>query len=349
MNIAELETPVPVIDLDIFERDLVKLQTYLSQHNIANRPHIKTHKSVAIARMQIEAGATGVTCQKLGEAEVMADGGIDDIFVPYNIVGEHKLARLAALMGRAEISVTADSIDTVRGLSTAAQRAGKPLRVLVEFDGGMRRCGVQTPEEAASLARAIASDHHLIFGGLMTYPNTPALNTFTQATRALLQPDGISVDWVSGGGTACMWQAHTHPELTEHRAGMYIFGDRGTITKGAMTLEETSFRVLATVVSRPTDERGVLDAGSKTLSSDTLGLDGHGFIVEYPEARIFGLSEEHGHVDFSACAHTPRVGERVTVIPNHVCPVVNLFDELVQVRNSQVVGIWHVDARGRVR
>jgi D-serine deaminase-like pyridoxal phosphate-dependent protein len=349
MNIHELETPVPVVDLDMFERDLYKLQNYLSQHNIANRPHIKTHKSTAIAKMQMDAGAVGVTCQKLGEAEVMADAGISDIFLPYNLLGEAKLARLTELMQRATVCVTADSIDTVRGLGTAAKRAGKPLKVLVEFDCGMGRCGVQTPAEAATLAREIARDDNLIFGGLMTYPNRDTLDPFAQQTRALLKVDGIAVEAVSGGGTACMWQAHTHPELTEHRAGMYIFGDRGTMLAGAMALEDISFRVLATVVSRPTSDRGILDSGSKTLSSDLLGLTGHGFIVEYPDAKIFGLSEEHGHVDFSACTKKPVIGERVTVIPNHVCPVVNLFDEIVQVRNGEAVGIWRVDARGKVK
>lgn len=349
MNLNDLETPAPYVDLDVFERDLHKLQAYLSQHHIANRPHIKTHKSVTIAQMQMAAGAVGITCQKLGEAEVMAAGGIPDIFLPYNLLGDAKLGRLADLMRQTKMSVTADSIDTVRGLGKAAQRAGQPLTVLVEFDCGMGRCGVQTPAEAAALARAIASDDHLHFGGLMTYPNRAELDPFVREVRELIAKDGLVIERVSGGGTACMWQAHTHPELTEHRAGMYIFGDRGTLNSGAMALDEISFRVAATVVSRPTETRGIVDAGSKTLSSDMLGLQGYGLIVEYPDARIAGLSEEHGTVDFSACATKPRIGERVTIIPNHVCPVVNLFDEIVQVRAGEVVGAWRVDARGKVK
>ncbi len=349
MNIHSLETPVITVDLDVFERNLRKLQTYLSSHNIANRPHIKTHKVPEIARMQMDAGAVGITCQKLGEAEVMADAGVTDIFLPYNLVGEGKLARLAELMQRVTMSVTADSRETVQGLSQAAQRAGKPLEVLIEFDSGAHRCGVQTPEQAAELARVVASSPGLVFGGLMTYPNTDQLDPFVRATRELLRVDGIEIKRVSGGGTACMWHAHEHAELTEHRAGMYIFGDRATLKAGAMTLDECSFRVLATVVSRPTDDRGILDCGSKTLSSDTLGLDGHGLIVEYPEARMYGLSEEHGHTDFSKCDKRPHIGERVTVIPNHCCPVANLFDQLVQVRNGDVVGTWQVAARGKVQ
>lgn len=349
MNLNDLETPAPYVDLDMFERDLHKLQAYLSQHNIANRPHIKTHKSVAIAQMQMAAGAVGVTCQKLGEAEVMAAGGIPDIFLPYNLVGDAKLGRLADLMSQTTMSVTADSLDTIQGLKRAARRAGQPLTVLVEFDCGMGRCGVQSPAEAARLAREIAGDDHLHFGGLMTYPNCVEMNAFVREVHELIAKDGLTIEGVSGGGTACMWQAHTHPELTEHRAGMYIFGDYGTLLAGAMSLEEISFRIVATVVSRPTETRGILDAGSKTLSSDKFDLNGYGLIVEYPDARIAGLSEEHGTVDFSACATKPRIGERVTIIPNHVCPVVNLFDEIVQVRNGEVAGAWRVDARGKVK
>jgi len=354
MNLNDLETPAVVVDLDRFEANLHKLQRYLSSHHIANRPHIKTHKIPQIAHMQTEAGAVGITCQKLGEAEVMADASITDIFLPYNIIGG-KIARLAALMKRVAISVTADSAETVQHLKQAAQLArrndgkpDKPLEVLVEFDSGMHRCGVQTPEEAAALARLIHATSELTFGGLMCYPNTATLDPFVRATRALLASDKVEIKRVSGGGTACMWHAHEHAELTEHRAGMYIYGDRATIKSGAMTQDECSFRVLATVVSRPTAERGILDCGSKTLSSDLLGLTGHGLIVEYPDAVIYALSEEHGHTDFSKCPTKPHIGERVTIIPNHCCPVTNLFDEIMQVRGDEVVGTWKVAARGKV-
>lgn len=348
MRIEDLETPAPVVDLDKLDANIVKLQSYLSSHGIANRPHIKTHKIPEIAHMQIRGGAVGITCQKLGEAEVMADAGIRDIFLPYNLVGERKLERLTKLMKRATVSVTADSEFTARGLSEAAQRAGKPLPVLVEFDSGAHRCGVQTPQEAADLAKRIAALPGLTFGGLMCYPNTEQLDPFVREARALLGEAGLGIGRVSGGGTACMWQAHTHRELTEHRAGMYVYGDRATVERGAMTVEECSFTVIATVVSRPTAERGILDCGSKTLSSDTLGMTGHGLILEYPDAKIYGLSEEHGHVDFSACAARPAIGERVTVLPNHCCPVSNLFDRVAGVRKGEVELTWRVAARGMV-
>src|SRR5690349_415444 len=334
MRVDELETPVPVVDIDRLEANISRLQAYLGEHGIANRPHIKTHKIPAIARMQVEAGAVGITCQKVSEAEVMADAGFTDIFLPYNILGESKLARLMALAARTSLSVTADSDVVVRGLSAAAQKAGLTLAVLVECDTGAQRCGVQSPQQAAELARLIAGQPGLHFGGLMTYPTSDVLDGFVAETRALLADDNLPIERVSGGGTPCMWQAHEHPEVTEHRAGMYVYGDRLTLRSGAVALEHCALRVYATVVSRPTPERGILDAGSKSLSMDLHGLDGYGYICEYPDAKIYALTEEHGHVDFSACEHKPEIGDRLTIIPNHCCTVTNLFDEVVGVRGD---------------
>lgn len=349
MRVEELETPVPVVDIGRMEANITRLQMYLDEHRIASRPHIKTHKIPAIAQMQMDAGAVGITCQKISEAEVMAEAGFDDIFIPYNILGENKLRRLMALAARARISVTADSSVVVRGLSDAAQKAGLTLNVLVECDTGAQRCGVQSPGEAADLARLIASLSNLHFGGLMTYPTSEHLDNFVRQTRSLLHDDQLDIERVSGGGTPCMWEAHTHPELTEHRAGIYVYGDRLTLRSGSVTLQDCAIRVHTTVVSRPTSDRGILDAGSKSLSSDLHGLDGYGYICEYPEARIYQLSEEHGHVDFSDCQRKPETGERVTVIPNHCCTVTSLFDEVIGARSGQVEVTWQVAARGTVR
>jgi D-serine deaminase-like pyridoxal phosphate-dependent protein len=344
--VEQLETPVAVVDLDRLAANITRLQQYLDQHQIANRPHIKTHKIPEIAQMQVAAGAVGITCQKLGEAEVMADAGIEDIFVPYNILGAAKLERLAELSRRVRLSVTADSEQVVRGLSDTARRFDLELPVLVECDIGLGRCGVQTPDEAVALARTIARSPGLHFGGLMTYPNNQRLDPFVQAVKTSLSEDGIGVERVSGGGTPGMWQVHLHTELTEHRAGMYIYGDRYTLRSEAMGLADCSFSVKTTVVSRPTADRGILDAGSKTFSSDLLGLEGYGLILEYPEAQIVALSEEHGQVDFSDCTSRPEIGERVTVIHNHCCTVNNLFNEIVGVRDDRVEVVWPVAARG---
>ena len=349
MRLDELETPVPVVDIDRMEANISRLQEYLDQHKIANRPHIKTHKIPAIAQRQMDAGAVGITCQKVSEAEIMAEAGFNDIFLPYNIVGEKKLQRLMTLASRITVSVTADSAVVIRGLSRAAEHAGLNMTVLVECDTGAGRCGVQSPAEAAELALLIAGLPNLHFGGLMTYPTNEHLDDFVRSTRSLLKGAGLPIERVSGGGTPCMWQAHMHPELTEHRAGIYVYGDRLTLRSGAVLLENCALQIHTTVVSRPTAERGILDAGSKSLSSDLHGLDGYGYICEYPDAKIYALSEEHGHVDFSACAQKPQIGERLTVIPNHCCTVTSLFDEVVGVRDGEVEIIWPVAARSTVR
>jgi D-serine deaminase-like pyridoxal phosphate-dependent protein len=348
-TIDQLETPVAVVDLDRLEANIARLQVYLDEHGIANRPHIKTHKIPEIAHMQLRAGAVGITCQKLGEAEAMAQAGVQDIFLPYNILGEAKLERLTCLARRVSVSVTADSGVTVRGLAAAAKRADLTLPVLVECDIGGRRCGVQSPQAAADLARLIVALPGLRFGGLMTFPTLEGTDAFVRACKALLAKDGIRVECVSGGGTPCMWQAHTVEELTEHRAGTYVYGDRYSHRSGAMRMEDCAFTVITTVVSRPTADRGILDGGSKTFSSDPMGQEGYGLLLEYPAAKLYSLSEEHGCVDFSACPERPAVGARVTVVPNHVCVVSNLFDHVVGVRGEKVEVIWPVACRGALQ
>ncbi|MGC9348494.1 MAG: D-TA family PLP-dependent enzyme [Anaerolineae bacterium] len=349
MNIASLDTPVVIVDLDRAEANIERLQRYLDEHGIANRPHIKTHKVPQLARQQMDAGAVGITCQKVSEAEVMVDAGIGDVFIPYNLIGETKLRRLMAMARRASVCVTADSAFVVRGYAAAAQASGIELPVLVEFDTGAHRCGVQSPAEAAELARLIAHSPGLSFGGLMTFPYNAYSDDFVRDTRTHLKSDGIEIACVSYGGTPGMWGAHECTEVTEYRAGTYIYGDRSIVRSGAMTEDQIALTVLTTVVSRPTADRGILDGGSKTFSSDLLGFEDHGLILEYPKARFYAMSEEHGHVDFSACPRKPEIGERVRVMPNHACPVSNLFEEVVGVRGDEVEVVWPVAARGKVR
>jgi len=345
----QLDTPVAVVDLHKLEDNIHRLQSYLDTHGIANWPHIKTHKIPTIAHKQIAAGAAGITCQKLGEAEIMAREGIQDIFLPYNIIGPAKLARLMRLAQQIRISVTADSTFVVEGLSEAARQNDVILPVMVEFDTGLARCGVQTPQQAVNLARLIDRQSHLVFDGLMTYPVNERTTPFVQQTKSFLDQERIPVRQVSVGGTPQMWQAHEYPFVTQYRAGMYVYGDRYTLHSGAMKLEQVAFSVMTTVVSRPTPDRGIIDGGSKTFSSDLVGLDGCGLILEYPQARIYKLSEEHGHVDFSNCPQKPEIGDRITVIPNHCCSVSNLFNEIVAVRDGIVDTIWPVAARGAVQ
>jgi D-serine deaminase-like pyridoxal phosphate-dependent protein len=250
------------------------------------------------------------------------------------------------------MSVAADSAVVALGLSAALGRAGVEVGFLVECDTGFNRTGVQSPEAAADLAELVDSLPGLRFDGLMTYPTLPETGPRLRAAMEQIRARGLEVRTVSAGGTPTLFTNHEVPEVTEVRAGTYLYGDRSCIANGSVPLEDCALRVRATVVSRPTADRGLLDSGSKTLTNDPAeeaSGGGHGLIVEYPEARIYVLSEEHGHVDFSACAGRPEVGEVVTVIPNHACGCTNMHDDVVVHRGGRVVGTWPVAARGKLR
>jgi D-serine deaminase-like pyridoxal phosphate-dependent protein len=344
-------TPAAVVDLDIVEANIARVQAICDAAGVANRPHIKTHKSPVLAKMQVAAGARGITCQKLGEAEVMVDGGLDDILISYNILGSQKLGRLGALMQRALITVAADNPVTIVGLPEAAVIAGRDLSVVVECDTGRERAGVATPGEAIEMARLIAASPGLSFAGFLLYPpedgwsRTQAfLDQALAGTRAL----GLEARIISTGGSPNIPQIGALRGATEHRPGTYIFNDRMQMKAGVATLDDCAFSIYSTVVSRAGEMRGILDAGSKTLTTDSGGLDGHGHIREYPAARIARFAEEHGFLDLAACNDRPKVGEVVRVIPNHVCVTVNMFDRLIAVRGSEIVGEIAVAARGRL-
>ena len=352
MDVSSLDTPVATVDLDAVERNIARMQGYCDEHGLAFRPHIKTHKLPALAHMQMRAGAVGITCQKLGEAEVMEAAGLRDILLSFPLVGATKAERLAALAGEATVSVVGDSDVIARGLSPALARAGTEVGFLVECDTGFGRTGVQTPQAAADLAELVHALPGLRFDGLMTYPTLPGTGPWLRAAIDEIQARGLPVATVSGGGTPTFFSNHEVPEVTEVRAGTYVYGDRSCIASDSVPLEDCALRVRATVASRPTPERGILDCGSKTLTNDPAeGADGgdRGLIVEYPEARIYDLSEEHGHVDFSACASRPEVGEVITIVPNHACGCTNLHDEVVVHRGGRIVGFWPVAARGKLR
>jgi D-serine deaminase-like pyridoxal phosphate-dependent protein len=351
MQIDDIETPAVLIDLDIVDRNLRAAQNYADAHGLKLRPHVKTHKLPGLARAQMALGAAGITAQKLGEAEAMADGGIRDIFLPYNILGAAKLARLKALHDRVTLSVTTDSHDTLAGYAAQFRDPGHRLTVLIECDTGGGRCGVQSADEALSLARAIAVEPGLHYGGLMIYPRRGAVDetrAWLETTVAALTTAGLPPSIVSTGGTPDFLRAAEVGTATEHRPGTYIYNDRMQVGWGHGTWEDCAMTVLTTVVSRPTPTRAVLDAGSKALAADLAPMPGHGRIVAYPDAVITALNEEHGIVDLSACTTRPRIGERVRVIPNHACVVTNLFDQVHLLRGGKVVEIATVTSRGKL-
>ncbi len=347
MNIDQLETPSVLIDLDRMERNIAQMQARCAAAGVALRPHIKTHKIPEIARMQLDAGAVGIACQKVGEAEIFAGAGFDDILIPYNILGAAKAARLADLALYNRITACADNLPVIAGLSDAAAALDIRLRVMVEMTTEIERAGAPV-ERAVELAQAIEDDEHLHFAGLMVYPSNPTIRPALQEALALLDERGIGVDSVSGGGTGAVLHAAEVPELTEIRVGTYVFNDWTTVTRGWCPLDDCAMTVRATVVSRPTETRAILDSGSKTLSSEVIE-SGYGYIVEYPAARIYKLNEEHAYVDVSACEVKPQIGETVSVIPVHTCVVTNLHDVLYGVRGGEVEVEWTVAARGKVR
>ena len=350
--VKELDTPAVTIRLDIMEDNIRRVQAHLARHGIGNRPHIKTHKIPAIGKLQMQAGAMGITCQKIGEVEVFVDAGVaDDILLTFNILGQAKTDRLMALCRRAPgLAVVLDNEVVARGLSEAGARHGVDVPFLVECDTGFGRTGVQTPSAAFDLARLAARLPRMQFRGPMTFPNRePTTREFFEGALALFKGAGMPVPVVSGGGTPALFTAQNIPMLTEHRAGTCVFNDVMVVASGTATWDNCAMRVRATVVSRPTDGRAILDCGTKVLTSDQYGQKGFGHVLEYPEAVVGNLSEEHGIVDLSACAERPQVGEIVHVVPNHCCVVSNMVDELYGVRGEKVEVVWPVAARGRVR
>ena len=348
----EFSTPAVVIDLDRVERNIARVQELCDSVGLANRPHIKTHKSPALARMQVAAGARGITCQKLGEAEVMVEGGLDDILISYNLIGEEKMRRLGRLLQRATVTVAADNAVTIAGLPNAAEIAGRPLDVVIECDTGRKRAGVETAREAVQLARDIQAQPRLSFAGLLFYPTEqswPQTQRFFDEAIEGIRALGLAPRIVSTGGTPNLQHIGELKGATEHRAGTYIFNDRMMLNCGSARPEDCALTVYSTVVSRAAPERGILDAGSKTLTADGGGLDdGFGTILEYPRAKIAAFAEEHGFIDLSASNARPLVGEVVRVVPNHVCVVVNMVDRMIAVRGDRVVDVLPVAARGRL-
>jgi D-serine deaminase-like pyridoxal phosphate-dependent protein len=362
-HIDQLETPAVVVDLDVLEANIARLASYAQRHGLRLRPHTKTHKTPAIAQMQVASGSHGITVAKTGEAEVMAKSGLDNILLAYPVFGENKLAKLAALALKTKITIAVDSAVTAEALSRAAQSAGSTLDLLVEIDVGMRRCGVGSPEDAETLAKRIDSLAGLRFAGLNLYPGhiwvPPAeqvepLRALTAKVAEVLDRlsrSGLSCEVVSGGSTPTALQSHQVAGLTEIRPGTYVFNDRNTLGVGACSLADCALRVLVTVVSTAVPGRAIVDGGSKTFSGDRLlsgTREGFGLVLEFPEILFESMSEEHGHLNTTTSAQTLRIGNRLSILPNHVCACVNMHDRLYYHRKGVVEGCWEVAGRGRV-
>lgn len=348
-TVDDLDTPAVIVDLDVLEKNISGMQQVCSKADIALQVHIKTHKIPEIAHLQLRAGAVGICCQKLGEAEVMVNGGVrGNILVPYNIVGKQKLIRLARLSKRARMTVAVDSETTANGISEQLQKDGGSVRVLVEMDTGGKRTGAQSPRAVVELAQKVSKMPGLDLRGVMTYPSRLEAKPFFDETIDLFRKAGLPIDEISGGGTG-------HEAISKQigctvtRSGSYIFegmrrigGDRNP--PNAVTC---ATRMVVTVVSTPTPDRIIIDGGQKTFQSRP--SNPYGYIVEHPDAKIYGMSVEHGHVDVSGSSHKFRVGERLSVVPQHQGMAINLHDVAYAVRKGMVEAVWPVAGRGRVQ
>lgn len=362
MKIHEIDTPAVLVEAETLDRNLRKMAGYCKALNLALRPHTKTHKIPEIARLQIKYGSPGITVAKLGEAEVMADAGLIDITVVYPLWGESKWKRLAELAKRVRIAVTMDSLAIAEGISRAAKTAGVEVGIRLEFDTGLRRCGLPLQERSIETAKRIFALPNLRWEGISVYPghimgnrasreeDIAIENERLDQLYALLDAAGIPYPLVSGGNTPAAFESHRFHGLTEIRPGTYVFNDRNTVDAESAKFSDCAATVLTTVVSTSVPGRAIIDAGSKTLSADAL-LSGsgqyHGYIQDHPEYTLEELSEEHGHIAIRENAAI-RVGDRLRVIPNHICPCINLHDQVYVVSGDQVIEKWKVAGRGMV-
>ncbi len=340
MIMKDLPTPALVIDSAVVDRNLSRMANYARQHGLALRPHTKTHKSRKLGARQIHSGAQGLAVAKVGEAEVMAEI-CDDLLIAYPTLDAPRTSRLARLAATKTIRVGIDSPEAAQALGAAARGADVAMGILVELDVGFGRTGVASPEAAWRLAEVVLQTKGLRLDGLMCYPGHVAQPSEAQAAPlrevtarleaalAIWKQHGAQATIVSGGSTPTAFQSHLVPQYTEIRPGTYIFNDMNIVRGGWASLEDCAARIIATVVSNAVIGQVVIDAGTKTLTSDRCAPapdSGHGYLVEYPDAVITKLTEEHGQIDIRNCNRPPKLGERVTVIPNHICPCVNLQD-----------------------
>jgi D-serine deaminase-like pyridoxal phosphate-dependent protein len=361
---TSIDTPALVVSEEILHRNIAGMAAFAKSVGVNLRPHIKTHKCVQIARLQLAAGAIGMTCAKVGEAEVMVNqAGVEDVLLAYPIVGDSKFDRLVPLMEKSRIVVAVDSLDAANQLSANMNRHERRIEVAIEVNTGHNRTGVLAGDETVAFALEVARIANLELTGILTHegqansaPPETIEGIALEAGRTMVQTaerireHGIELPMVSVGSTPAAFYTPTVPGITEMRPGTYVFNDNSAFRYGRFGIDDCAARFVATVVSRPAPDRAVLDTGSKSLTMDpSRAHPGHGYIVGHPNVTITKLSEEHGVCDVPVDEPGFNVGDRVEVIPNHICPTVNLMDEMLIVRDGAVIDRWPVAARGRVR
>ncbi len=364
VRISDLETPALLIDLDIMERNLGKLAGYSQKHGLRVRPHTKTHKIPALARKQLDLGAAGLTVAKVGEAEVMLAAEPLDLLVAYPVVGGKKLERLMQVARKTSVTISLDSAVVARQVSEAASAAGIKIAVLAEVDVGLGRVGVLPGEALVQLIGEITRLPGLHFDGIAFYPGQiksldeegeRALQTLAQLLEKMLDElrrAGFQPRIVSGGSTPTLFHSHCLPGLNEIRPGTYIFNDRNTVLSGACTFDDCAASILVTVVSTAKAGQMIVDGGSKTFSSDGPAAGtplSFGRVVDAPEAVFTKMNEEHGFVDLERAGRKFTVGDRVRIIPNHVCVAMNLHERVYGIRGDTVEQVWRVEGRGKLQ
>lgn len=362
LTIDDLPTPAVVIYAEIARRNITRLADYARAHGLGVRPHTKTHKSRFIAGLQMQAGAIGLTTAKAGEAEQFQDV-TEDLLVAYPAVDPARCRRLAELARNRAIRVAADSSVGIEALGAAARQAGTTLGVLIDMDVGMNRTGVTTAADALSLARLTSQTRGVRLDGIFCYPGhiwdpldeqparLAAVSARLQETIDLWRADGLEAKIVSGGSTPTAFHSHLVKPYTEIRPGTYVLNDMNYLRGNFFKFEDCASRIIFTVVSNTMKDQIVLDGGTKTLTSDpciSARESGHGCLPEYPQAKITRLSEEHAQVDVSQCEKRPKIGERVAVIPNHICPCINLQDAIWWREPDGSLQKITVDARGKL-
>ncbi|RKU20386.1 alanine racemase [Candidatus Poribacteria bacterium] len=360
MHKTELDTPALLIDLDKMEANIATMANYFSTVNADLRPHVKTHKTPIIAHKQIAAGAIGVTCAKLGEAEAVIHAGIRDVLIANQVVGAQKIARLINLAKHSEIMVAVDNAENVQAISEAAAAKGATVRMLIEVNIGMDRCGVEPGKPTLKLAEQIHRSPNLIFEGLMGYeghtvakPNRSERDTATREamqrlvdTKHYFEKHDVEVPIMSGGGTGTFNITGSIPEMTEVQAGSYVLMDSTyRNVEGIGDHFDCALSVLATVVSRPSADRIIVDTGLKVLAKEfgipqPVGING---------VEMTGLSEEHGKLQVSDANVSLKPGDKLEILPTHCCTTVNLHDRYYGIRNGIVESVWNIAARGKAQ
>jgi D-serine deaminase-like pyridoxal phosphate-dependent protein len=355
--IENIDTPALVIDLELLENNIKRMADFFADKTAVLRPHTKTHKTPILAHKQIQAGAQGVTCAKLGEAEVMAAAGIRDILVANQVVGRIKINRLVALSRHSDIIVAADDAHNVREISEAAQVAGTTVNMIIEVDVGMERCGVRPGEAALNLARVIDDQPGVRFRGIMgyeghiigepdngiRYAECRKSMTMLTETADYIREKGLPVEIVSGGGTGTYSVTGTFPGITEVQAGSYILMDASYQKR--IPEFDTALTIYSMIVSRPGDELAVADAGLKTMTND-MGIQS---IRDIEGASLIRQSEEHVKIQLPGASCPLRPSDRIHIIPSHGCTTINLHDRFYGVRNGVVETVWNIEGRGKVK